>query len=95
MKTKKPTQQKLGPQRQLDVLIAFRGRQSDHEAVLRVAVKLDLDPAEISRRALRIGLDILNRTKLPGTDLTSKLDEFISDHSSPHSPQNRGQDRDD
>ena len=49
-----------------DELIAFRAFNADKADLSRVAGILQLDEAEIARRALRAGLKILERIDLPG-----------------------------
>ena len=49
-----------------DELIAFRAFKADKADLSRVAGILQLDEAEIARRALRAGLKILERIDLPG-----------------------------
>jgi hypothetical protein len=49
-----------------DELIAFRAFKADKADLSRVASILQLDEAEIARRALRAGLKILERIDLPG-----------------------------
>lgn len=58
METKKP--------HNLDELIAFRAYPEDRVDLLRVARDWQLDEAEIARRALRAGLEVLRKFKIPG-----------------------------
>ena len=49
-----------------DVLIAFRAFSEDKKDLSAVAKQWQLDESEIARRALRAGLQILKKFKLPG-----------------------------
>jgi hypothetical protein len=49
-----------------DELIAFRAWKEDRDDLSRVASEWQLDEAEIARRALRAGLDVLRKFKMPG-----------------------------
>ena len=64
---------KTNPHR-FDALMAFKVFQRDREALLRVAEKLELDPAEIARRAFRAGLVILDKTEIPGNSSGLKVE---------------------
>jgi hypothetical protein len=48
-------------------LIAFRAWKEDREDLAEVAHEWQLDESEIARRALRAGLDVLRKFKMPGT----------------------------
>lgn len=47
-------------------LIAFRAHRDDKANLNEVARHWQLDESEIARRALRAGLDVLRKFKLPG-----------------------------
>jgi hypothetical protein len=49
-----------------DELIAFRAWKEDREDLSRVASAWQLEEAEVARRALRAGLKLLEKIKLPG-----------------------------
>jgi hypothetical protein len=49
-----------------NTLIAFRAHEADKADLARVAERYQLDEAEIARRALRAGLEVLNKFKMPG-----------------------------
>jgi len=50
-----------------DELIAFRTYRDDKADLAAVARRWELDEAEIARRALRAGLDVLRNVVVPGT----------------------------
>jgi len=49
-----------------DELIAFRALKDDKLDLTEVARQWQLDEAEVARRALRAGLDVLRNFKIPG-----------------------------
>src|SRR4030095_12436149 len=49
-----------------DELIAFRAFTEDKADLCEVAQQWQLDESEIARRALRAGLEVLRKFKLPG-----------------------------
>jgi hypothetical protein len=49
-----------------DELIAFRAFSEDKNDLIAVARDWQLDEAEIARRALRAGLQVLRKFKVPG-----------------------------
>ncbi len=49
-----------------NVNINFNAEPQDHERLETVQARLELTRSEICRRALRLALDRLERTKLPG-----------------------------
>jgi hypothetical protein len=54
-----------------DELIAFRALKQDREDLADVAQRYQLDEAEIARRALRAGLDVLRKFRMPGVRINS------------------------
>lgn len=49
-----------------DELIAFRAYREDKAELSEVAQAWQLDESEIARRALRAGLEVLRKFKIPG-----------------------------
>jgi uncharacterized protein (DUF2267 family) len=49
-----------------DELIAFRAYREDKQDIGEVAKQWQLDESEVARRALRAGLEVLRKFKLPG-----------------------------
>ena len=49
-----------------DAQIAFRAYKQDREELARVAKQWQLEEAEVCRRALRTGLEVLRKFKMPG-----------------------------
>jgi len=57
---------KTEKQKNFDKYIAIRVSVDDETALTKVAAQLSLRPSEVSRRALRVGLKILQDSRLPG-----------------------------
>ncbi len=57
---------KIEKQKNFDKYIAIRVSVDDETALTTVARQLSLRPSEVSRRALRVGLKILQDSRLPG-----------------------------
>ena len=53
-------------EKQKSLLITLRAKQEDSEAISAVEQKLNLNRSEVSRRALRVGLEVLNNAIVPG-----------------------------
>ena len=49
-----------------DTQFAFRGHKRDREDLAQLAEKWQLEEAEVCRRALRTGLVVLSKFKMPG-----------------------------
>ena len=53
-----------------DEVIAFRASREDREAIRQVSDRLGLNQSEVSRRAVRLGLPILDaKSTLPGSSV--------------------------
>ena len=50
-------------------LTTFRIERKDKKFLLKVASRLGLNESEISRRAMRLGLKVLNESELPGSKI--------------------------
>lgn len=53
-------------------MIIFRAPREDREAIKQVARRLNLNSSEVSRRAIRVGLRILDDTNVPGSRIELK-----------------------
>jgi hypothetical protein len=56
----------------LGEVVIFRAEREDREAIDQVSQKLKLTRSEISRRALRLGLEVLDDRGFPGADVRLK-----------------------
>ena len=53
-----------------DSHISFRAYRQDRERLIEVANKWQIEEAEVARRALRAGLEVLHKCEIPGTRKT-------------------------
>jgi hypothetical protein len=59
-------------ERPTNEMIIFRASREDKEAIKQVAHRLNLNSSEVSRRAVRVGLRILNDANMPGSRIELK-----------------------
>src|SRR5438046_2878729 len=56
-------------QRRIDDVIAFRASHEDKATLERVSRRLNLNLSEVGRRAVRVGLQVLDSAEVPGSSV--------------------------